>query len=68
MSRFVKHKLRILSTSPNSDNLQVLKTLLESGEVAPVIDSTLPISEVPAAMQQVADGGLRGKIVISISR
>jgi NADPH:quinone reductase-like Zn-dependent oxidoreductase len=66
MSPFVKHKLRILSTSPNGDDLRVLKTLLESGEVAAIIDSTLPLSEVPAALQRVVEGSLRGKIVISI--
>ncbi len=66
MSRFVRHKLRILSTTPCQEDLQLLKGLLESGEVAPVIDSTLPLTDVPAAMQRVADGSLRGKIVISI--
>jgi NADPH:quinone reductase-like Zn-dependent oxidoreductase len=47
--------------------LQFLKGLLESGELAPVIDSTLPLSAVPAAMQRVADGSLRGKLVISVA-
>jgi NADPH:quinone reductase-like Zn-dependent oxidoreductase len=66
MSPFVKQKLRILSTSPNSDDLQFLQGLLESGAVAPVIDRTLPLADVPAAMHLVAKGSPRGKIVISM--
>jgi NADPH:quinone reductase-like Zn-dependent oxidoreductase len=66
MSRFVKQKLRILSTSPNSDDIQFLKGLLESGEVAPIIDRTLPLADVPAAMHLVTEGSPRGKVVISV--
>ena len=66
MSPFVKHKLRILSTVPNNDDLEFIKGLLESGAVAPVIDRTLPLTEVPAAMHLVTNGSLRGKIVIHI--
>jgi NADPH:quinone reductase-like Zn-dependent oxidoreductase len=66
MSPFVKHRLRILSTSPNSDDLHVLKGMLESGDVAPFIAQTFPLSEVPAAMRCVAEGSPRGKVVIDI--
>lgn len=66
MSPFVKHRLRILSTSPNGDDLHVLKALLESGQVAPIIAQTLPLSDVSSAMRLVVDGSPRGKIVIGI--
>jgi NADPH:quinone reductase-like Zn-dependent oxidoreductase len=66
MSPFVKHRLRILSTSPNSDDLHVLKGMLESGDVAPFIAQTFPLSEVPAAMRCVTEGSPRGKVVIDI--
>jgi NADPH:quinone reductase-like Zn-dependent oxidoreductase len=62
----VKHRLRILSSNPNSSDLQVLKGLLESGDVAPIIAEVFPLNEVPAAIRCVAEGGPRGKIVISI--
>jgi NADPH:quinone reductase-like Zn-dependent oxidoreductase len=66
LSPFVKHRLRILSSNPNSSDLQVLKGLLESGDVAPIIAEVFPLNEVPAAIRCVAEGGPRGKIVISI--
>lgn len=65
-SRFVRHKLRILSTQPRKEDLLFLKELIEAGKVAPVIDRTFPLTEIPAAFQYVSEGRARGKVVISI--
>jgi NADPH:quinone reductase-like Zn-dependent oxidoreductase len=42
----------------------VLKELIESGKVTPVIDRTYPLSEVPEAIRYLEEGRAKGKVVI----
>src|ERR687896_180829 len=71
--------LRLLIASPFSkqlpglrgardpgDRLRVLRELLETGIVTPVIDRAFPLSEVPAAIRYLEQGSVRGKVVITI--
>ena len=51
---------------PDQSDLEVLKELLESGIVKPVIDRTYPLSEVPDALRYLENGHARGKIVITM--
>jgi NADPH:quinone reductase-like Zn-dependent oxidoreductase len=44
----------------------VLKELIESGKVAPVIDRTYPLSQVPEAIRYLEEGHARGKVVITV--
>jgi NADPH:quinone reductase-like Zn-dependent oxidoreductase len=44
----------------------VLKELIESGKVTPVIDRTYPLSAVPEAIRYLQEGHARGKLVISV--
>lgn len=48
-------------------DLLVLKELLESGQVRPVIDRTYPLADVPAAFQYLEKGHARGKVVIEVT-
>ncbi|MDJ0461103.1 NAD(P)-dependent alcohol dehydrogenase [Streptomyces sp. H27-C3] len=66
VSPFVAQKLRPLAVRSNLENLTTLTTLIESGEVTPVIDRTYPLSETPAAMRYLEEGHARGKVVISV--
>jgi NADPH:quinone reductase-like Zn-dependent oxidoreductase len=43
-----------------------LRSLTETGQVTPVIGETYPLAEVPRAIRQLAAGGARGKIAITI--
>jgi NADPH:quinone reductase-like Zn-dependent oxidoreductase len=47
-------------------DLLVLKDLLESEEVAPVIDRAYPLAEVPDAFRYLEGGHARGKVVIKV--
>jgi NADPH:quinone reductase-like Zn-dependent oxidoreductase len=47
-------------------DLLILKELLESGKVAPVIDRTYPLAEVPEAFRYLEQGHARGKVVIAV--
>jgi NADPH:quinone reductase-like Zn-dependent oxidoreductase len=66
VSPFVSHNLRAVSSKPNQADLLVLKELIDSGKIAPVIDKTYPLSEVPDAIRYLHEGRARGKLVISI--
>jgi NADPH:quinone reductase-like Zn-dependent oxidoreductase len=44
----------------------VLKELIESGKVTPVIDKTYPLAEVPEAIRYLEQGHARGKVVITV--
>jgi NADPH:quinone reductase-like Zn-dependent oxidoreductase len=50
----------------NTDDLVVIKELLEAGKVRSVIDREYPLSEAPAALSYLGEGHARGKIVISV--
>jgi len=59
-------KLSTFIASENSADLIVLRDLIESAAVAPVIDRTYPLSQAPAAIQYLHEGRARGKVVITI--
>ena len=66
LSRFVSQKLGTLVNKENYEDMLVLKELVESGKVTPVIDRTYPLSEVPEAMRYLEEGHARGKVVITV--
>jgi NADPH:quinone reductase-like Zn-dependent oxidoreductase len=49
----------------NQKDLAYLKELLEAGKIAPVIEKSYPLSEVPAAIRYLVEGHARGKIVVA---
>src|SRR5829696_3051399 len=66
LSRFVGQKLGTFVSTQNHEDLLVLKRLIESGKVTPVIDRTYPLAEVPEAMRYLEEGHARGKVVITV--
>jgi NADPH:quinone reductase-like Zn-dependent oxidoreductase len=66
LSPLVSQKLGTFVSSENSEDLTVLRDLLESGQIAPVIDRTYPLGEAPAAIRYVIDGHAGGKVVITV--
>jgi NADPH:quinone reductase-like Zn-dependent oxidoreductase len=50
----------------STEDLVVLKELIEAGKVTPVIDRTYPLSEVPEAIRYLGEGHAQGKIVITV--
>lgn len=51
-------------TQQNRAKLDGLRTLIERGEVKPLVDSVIPLSEVAKAHERVERGGVRGKVVL----
>ena len=66
MSPLVSQKLRMLTSTENSGDLDALRELIEAGQVVPAIDRTYPLAETPAAITYVQDGHARGKVVITV--
>jgi len=66
VSRFVSHTLRPFLLSPKLEDLVVLKELIESGKITPVIDRTYPLSETSQAIGHVGEGHARGKVAITV--
>ncbi|MGH8926392.1 MAG: NAD(P)-dependent alcohol dehydrogenase [Acidimicrobiia bacterium] len=66
LSPFVAHNLRAMFSTERQQDLLVLKDLIESGKVTPVLDRTYPLSETPAAIDHVKSGRAHGKVVITI--
>ena len=64
LSAFVRQKLRPLVSKERSEDLLVLKELIEAGNLTPVIDRTYPLSEAPEAVRYLEEGHARGKVVI----
>ena len=59
-------KMGGVSAKANQKDLVIIKELLESGKVVPVIDKRYPLSEVPEALRYLGTGHARGKIVITV--
>ena len=48
--------------------IEALKTLVERKQLRPLIDSVFPLSEAAEAHRKIEAGGVRGKIVIQVSK
>ncbi len=67
LSRFVDQKLGTFISSENHEDMIVLKELVESGKLTPVINKTYPLSEVPEAIRYLEEGHARGKVAITLA-
>ena len=66
LSPLVSQKLGTFVASENSEDLRVLRDLIESGKIAPAVDRTYPLSETPTAIRYMQEGHARGKVVITV--
>jgi NADPH:quinone reductase-like Zn-dependent oxidoreductase len=64
LSWFVSQKLVTYMARPNQQDLILTRDLLAAGNLTPVIDKCYTLSQVPAAIQYLAKGHARGKVVI----
>lgn len=67
LSAFVSRQGRPFLALGKQADLLMLKELLESGKVRPVIDRTYPLAQVPAAFEYLEKGHARGKVVITMT-
>jgi NADPH:quinone reductase-like Zn-dependent oxidoreductase len=65
LSPFVSQKLTAFVARQRPADLITLRDLADSGAITPAIDRTYPLSQAAAAVRHLADGRVRGKVVIS---
>jgi len=68
VSPFVPQRLRPFASTEKREDLVVLKELIESGKVTPVIDRTYPLKEVAEALSYYGAGHARGKVIITVEQ
>lgn len=66
LSPLVRQRLRTFVAKQGTGDLLVLKDLIESGKVTPVIDRTYALREAADAIRYLDEGHARGKLVISL--
>ena len=52
--------------SVNQADLLVLKELVETGKIRPVVDRTYTLAEIPEAIRYLETGHARGKVVVTV--
>lgn len=66
LSPFVSQKLTPLVCRASKEDLIVLKELLETEKITPVIDRIYSLNEVPEAVRYLEEGHARGKVIITV--
>lgn len=64
LSPFTRQRLRILISKERHDGLERLTQMIEDGRLDPVIDRAYPLDQAAMAMQRLASGQVRGKLVV----
>ena len=67
MSKKDGQQFQALTLKPNPKDLPLLKELLETCKIIPVIDRRYALSEVPDAFRYFGEGHAKGKVVITVA-
>jgi NADPH:quinone reductase-like Zn-dependent oxidoreductase len=67
VSPFVGRRLKMYVARPRHEDLEQIGGLIQSGAVTPVVDRVYSVEETALAIEHVAGGHTRGKVVISIA-
>jgi NADPH:quinone reductase-like Zn-dependent oxidoreductase len=63
---FLRHRLEAPGSTPAADRLDVLRELVESGAVRPVVDRTYALADAPEALRYLEDEHARAKVVLTV--
>jgi NADPH:quinone reductase-like Zn-dependent oxidoreductase len=66
LSPFVSQKIGSKTAKASAEDLDTLRTMIEAGELRPVIEQTYPLSETPEAIRRVETAHVRGKLAITV--
>ena len=67
LSLFSRQSLRRFVSNPNQADLLALRGLVESGALRPIVGRTYPLGDAAAALEHIAGGHSRGKVVLVIA-
>ena len=66
LSPLTSQTMRRYLSNPNHEDLDVLKGMVEAGQIKPVIGRTYPLDDTVEALRLVASGHARGKVVLAV--
>jgi len=66
ISKILRQKVKFLIAKPNQADLVIIRDLIMAGKVSPYISQNYTLSEIPAAIRQLEQRQVMGKIAISI--
>jgi NADPH:quinone reductase-like Zn-dependent oxidoreductase len=67
-SPFVSQKLIFILAEANAEDLNVLRDLMQTGKLTPVIDRRYPLSETAQAISYLEQGHAKGKVIIAVDQ
>jgi NADPH:quinone reductase-like Zn-dependent oxidoreductase len=67
LSAFVRQRLAMLASAETSDDLAILRGLVEDGLVRPVIGGTFALDQAADALRVLESGHATGKLVITVA-
>jgi NADPH:quinone reductase-like Zn-dependent oxidoreductase len=59
---------RMHLAQPNQKDIELIRELLETGRIRPVIEKVYPLSEIAAAHRHLETGRTRGKLAVEVQR
>lgn len=60
-------KMSNMMAKPNQKDLDVMKELVETNQVIPIIDRCYPLSDVAEVLRYLGEGHAKGKVIITMS-
>ena len=66
LSLFVPQRIRVCAEHPRRNDLLVLRELMESGKLTPIVGRTYPLSRAREAISYFGEGHAEGKVVITV--
>ena len=63
---FTKQRIKNFVMTPNLEQLQYLKDLIEAGKAKPVISRSYAFAELPQALAKIAEGHAQGQLVLRV--
>lgn len=66
LSPFVSQRIGPFTANASAEDLDTLRTMIEAGELRPVIEQTFPLSKTPEAIRRVETAHVRGKLAITV--
>jgi NADPH:quinone reductase-like Zn-dependent oxidoreductase len=63
---FSSKKCKVLIVKNAADDFAQISRWFDEGKLSPILDRTYPLAEVPAALERLRSGDVRGKLAITI--
>jgi NADPH:quinone reductase-like Zn-dependent oxidoreductase len=63
---FSAKRCKFVVVKPLAGDLDQLRTWLDEGKLRPILDSSYPFAELPAALARMRSGDVRGKLAVTI--